>query len=508
MMERASGLLWFGLLVGLAVESAWAGDLPSWYLEPASDEALLTGRGMAEVGSGGAAAALEQAKREAMRDLSQSLLCRLTSEIIDHQAEQDNAGAVNQFASRTVVESALELVNVRTLQESVGKDMAFVAIAAERDSMARTYRDRTARFFSAAADSFARAGALEAEQDARGALATYEATLADLREARQSLQVYLALNRWADQPAMPAALPDDAEIRQRLQRLAAATPRTLTEIAAALAGSLTASLPPDATPRAWMVLPVEFEHTGFVSDFGHQLSAALSASLAAHPALRITGKTGEATVIVRGRMLREGESFLLILNAEDRAVQHYLEPVTCAAIGKARLEPPDLERLLADKVALHKAMAVPSGLRVEMRTDRMHDGPVTYCFGDEPKLAVRADRACFLRVLYVTAEGKRLLLLDRYSIGAHQANQWVPLPLDLVVCEPAGVEQMLLQAVTAEDDARLPALRVKNESAGDGYVIPVIQETLGEAMSRTRGLMMKTPRHFAELASQWTIFAK
>jgi hypothetical protein len=207
-------------------------------------------------------------------------------------------------------------------------------------------------------------------------------------------------------------------------------------------------------------------------------------------------------------MLREGDSVLLVLDAGDRAVQHYIEPVTCAAIGKDKLEPADLDRLLDDKLALHKAMSAPEGLRIELRTDRLDDGPVTYRYGDEPKLAVRADRACFVRLIYVTADGQRLLLKDGYPITEQQANQWVRLPVEMKVCEPEGVEQVILQAATQEDDAKLPPLRVREVDMGDGYVLPVIQEQLDEAMTRTRGVMMRKRSQFAEVASQWTIFAK
>jgi len=493
-------------LLALCTQGVFGQTVPAWFTSLPEDAAILVGRGAVERGRGGDAAALALAKREAMRDLATSLLCRLTTEIIDHQQERDDIAVESRFASRTVVESALELVNVRTLHEAVTRDMAYAAVAVDRDEMIRTYRDRTSRLFEAARQEFTRAGALEAEKDVRSALAAYESCLAALRDAQNSVQVYLALNRWGDDELPAASLPDPAEVKVRLQRLASATPRTLKEIAEALASELTASVPATGKPEWWIVLPVEFEHTGFVSEFGHQLAATLSASVARHPLLQITDDPSRASVIVRGRMLREGESVLLVLNAGKRSVQHYIEPATCAAIGRAKLEPADLDRLLSDKLALHKAMSDPAGLRVEIRTDRLHDGPITYRYGDEPKLTVRADRACFIRLVYVTADGKRLLLLDRYPIAEHQANQWVRLPLEMEVCPPAGVEQMILQAVTQEDDARLPLLRVQNVSVGDGFVLPVIQETLNEAMTRTRGMMVRKKSHFAEVVNQWTVF--
>ena len=96
--------------------------------------------------------------------------------------------------------------------------------------------------------------------------------------------------------------------------------------------------------------------------------------------------------------------------------------------------------------------------------------------------------------------------LDKHPIGEHQVNRWVPLPLELEVCAPAGVELLLVQAVTDAGDARLPPLNVEKRDMGGGYVMPVIVEPLDKALARTRGMMVKTPRLFSESVSQWTVF--
>jgi len=145
---------------------------------------------------------------------------------------------------------------------------------------------------------------------------------------------------------------------------------------------------------------------------------------------------------------------------------------------------------------------------VELRTDQLHDGPVTYRFGDKPALAVRANRECFVRLIYVAADGQRLLLLDGYHIGLAQANGWVKLPLELEACAPAGVEQMLLQAATTEAHEKLPPFKVRRVDAGGGGYLPVIEETLDDALTRTRGIMKRDPALFAEVPYQWTVFAE
>jgi hypothetical protein len=501
-MSKHGVLLGCVSVLAASVVTARASSTPGWFLSlPAGDAARLVGRGMAER-TASAAEALEQAKREAMRDLAMSLVCRLSARIEDVQS--DAAGVESRFASRTRVDAILDLVNVKVLEAVTTRDAAFVLVAADRAEMAAAYRQRVSRALAAATAAFNRAGRLEPD-DPASALQAYEETLATLREAEAALQVYLALNAQRNDIPCDRAPAADA-VRLRLQRLAASTPRSISRIADTLAALLVDTAPP--ARGAWFVLPVEFGTTGFVSEFGHALTAALGASLAQQPGVRLAKDPAGAAVRVQGRMLREGDGILLVLQAGERIVRHFVEPISCEAFGRARLAPPDLDRLLADKVALYKAMQEGAGLRVELRTDRLEDAPAVYRFGDKPRLAVRVNQSCTLRLIYTMADGERLLLLDKYPLGEHQVNRWVTLPLQLEACKPAGVEQLLVQAVTDAGDARLPALEVEKRDLGDGYCMPVIVEQFDKALVRTRGMMVKKPSLFAESVSQWTVFER
>ncbi len=490
-----------GILAALVVLActAFAERPPPWFSVLPDDSALLYGRGSAVV-DGAGIDALARARRDAKRELAHSLICRLHTETIDHQEE----GAASRFVSRTTVESELDLVNVRVLEEYVGRRAAFALVAVERADMAAAYRDRVRRLQAAAAAAFELGTTLEADQP-REAIAAYEESLAAANDAVAAMEVYLTLNRW--QQDIDVAGPGTDAIRRNLLRLSAATPRSIAQIAKVLADGL---IPVDGhSPIRVFVLPIEFEHTGLVSDFGRALGESLAVTMAARPGVGLATDAAAADLHVRGRMIREGDGVLLVLHAGEKAIQHFVEPVTCAAIGPDRLAPPDLERLLLDSIAAQKSMAAPTGLSIELRTDKsLHGGPVVYRFGDQPRLTVRANQSCVVRLVFVTAEGQRLLLLDRHPIGAHQANQWVALPLELEVCPPAGVERLILQAATDEQDARLPPLRVRNKDMGDGWVLPVIEEELGDALARTRGIMMRRPRHYAETVSHWTVFEK
>lgn len=499
MSKRFVLMSWIGVLA-FGVVAARGESAPDWFLSlPAGDPAVLVGRGMAER-TATPTDALAQAKREALRDLAMSLVCRICAQIEDVQS--DAPGAESRYTSRTRVDAMLDLVNVKVLESVTTREAAFVLVAADRAEMAAAYRLRVAQALASATATFERADKLEPD-DPASALKAYEETLATLRESEAALQVYLALNTQRDDIPRDQVPSVDA-VRLRLQRLAASTPRSMSQIADTLAAELAAPAP--AVSGDWFVLPVEFGTTGFVSEFGHALTTALGASLARQPGVRLAKDPASAAVRVQGRMLREGEGILLVLQAGDRVVRHFIEPLSCEAFGRDRLAPPDLDRLLRDKLALHKALGEGSGLRVELRTDRLEDGPVVYRFGDKPRLAVRVTQACTLRLIYTMADGGKLLLLDKHPIGEHQVNRWVPLPLELEVCAPAGVEQLLVQAVTDAGDTRLPPLDVEKRDMGGGYVMPVIVEPLDKALVRTRGIMVKSPRLFAETVSQWTVF--
>ena len=281
------------------------------------------------------------------------------------------------------------------------------------------------------------------------------------------------------------------------------------EITAQLADPL---VPDQSGKGSFFISPVEYQDTRFVSRYGHTLTEILAS--------RITERTGwtrlnqpatRGSTILRGRLLESGDGALVTLSSIQpdgtaRSQSLFLSAATCRRIGPELIRPANLEKLLQDRLALMQAIQADQGLQVELRTDQLSDGPISYRIGDRPKFALRANQACHVRLIYVFADGTPTLLLDNYRIGDDKANEWLPvLGDDLEVCEPAGVEQLLIQA----SETPMPALKTRTRKLDDGYVQVVIEGTLDEAVGATRGIKRKKPdSRIAETMVQWSIFER
>ena len=134
-----------------------------------------------------------------------------------------------------------------------------------------------------------------------------------------------------------------------------------------------------------------------------------------------------------------------------------------------------------------------------------HRGPVIYYFGEKPKIFVRSNKTCFIRLIYIFADETKVLLVDNYPIATDQANSWIQIPFDGVICEPSGVEQLILQASTE----KLPAVNYRRVNLGDDTYMDIIESDISSQIAKTRGIKLKNPKkEITEKVVQWTVFEK
>jgi len=183
----------------------------------------------------------------------------------------------------------------------------------------------------------------------------------------------------------------------------------------------------------------------------------------------------------------------------------FVNAITCENIGWEKIRPENLKQALQNKLALYNAIQTDNRLKVDLQTDKMADGPVVYYYGDEPKILVRTNKSCYIRLMYIFSDNTKTLLIDNYHIATDQTNQWIQLPLDLEVCEPSGIEQMLVQASTEI----MPPLNVKRINFDDDSYIDIIETNIDSQIAKTRGLKIKNPKkEITERTYQWTVFEK
>jgi hypothetical protein len=222
-------------------------------------------------------------------------------------------------------------------------------------------------------------------------------------------------------------------------------------------------------------------------------------------------KNKEADLVFRGKIMESDNGMLLTLTMENsnkmvvKSNQLFVNKTTCVNIGWDKIKPENLEQALQSKLALYNSIQTDNCLKVDIQTDKMSDGPVIYYYDEEPKILVRTNKSCFVRLMYIFADGTKILLVDNYPIATDQANQWIQIPFDGVICEPSGVEQLILQASTEKQ----PVVNYKRKNMGDGTYIDIIEVDISSQIALTRGIKIKNPKkEITEKVYQWTVFEK
>jgi hypothetical protein len=121
------------------------------------------------------------------------------------------------------------------------------------------------------------------------------------------------------------------------------------------------------------------------------------------------------------------------------------------------------------------------GLLVKVTTNKGNEGLI-FTEDEEMKVYLRANKACYVRLIYFLADGEKVLLFDNYYISNDQANKIIEIPETFVCAAPFGVETLQLNAQSEE----FAPLKIENQ---DGY--DFIQEELKAVLFKTRGFKPK-----------------
>ncbi|MBC8527786.1 MAG: LPP20 family lipoprotein [Candidatus Cloacimonetes bacterium] len=489
--------------------------IPNWYTDNYADQfpSYFIGKGYAKIENKNEAEAEKQAKDQALRDASTTISCTVSGETISHSEEEGlgkETKASEFFLSETKVKTDLKVMNYKVLKSEKDKNMMYVMIGIPFEDLRKSYKYKIENAVQNIANEFNIAEDLFSSNP-KQAIRKYESCIKKLQDITENMNIYLFLNKWYnDLSSKLDELPSKSQIETKLTTLSGTTPKTSIELATELLAPLLKNLEKQAS---FVIYPMEFENTGFVSEFGNNFSELLSNVITSQTGWqRFTIKNWKvADYIIRGKILESDNGMYLILNVKDLqngtedSNQLFVNTITCETIGWEKIRPENLKQALQNKLALYNAIQTDNRLKVDMQTDKMSDGPVVYYYGDEPKILVRANKSCYIRLMYIFSDNTKTLLIDNYHIATDQTNQWIQLPLDLEVCEPSGVEQMLVQASTEI----MPSLNVKRINLGDDSYIYIIETNIDNQIAKTRGLKIKNPKkEITERSYQWTVFEK
>ncbi len=503
------------LLLILVSFSITLSAIPNWFTSNTSKEYpnYYIGKGFAKIQNGNIAEAEAKAKEDALRDASSTISCNVSGETINHSSEAGSGSEVKveeYFLSETKVKTDLEIMGYKILKTERDKQNIYVLIGIPVNDLLNSFKSKIENSIRKISEDFVFAEEL-AENNPEQSIKKYEECIYQTGLLQDDLQIYLFLNKWKnDFQKNIDKLPSQQKIEKQLTILSGSTPKSTENLANEL---LKIFLLQQTGNYSFIFYPFEYENTGFISNFGKNFAEICSGILIDKNNWKKISysKYKEADIVFRGKILESDNGMFLILTMESinkkivKNNQLFVNKITCENIGWDKIKPENLKQALQNKLALYNAIQTDNSLKVELQTDKMANAPVIYYYGDEPKILVRTNKACFIRLMYIFADGIKTLLINNYHIATDQTNQWIQLPLELEVCEPSGVEQMLIQA----SNEQMPILNVRKMELGAGTFINIIETDIDKQIAKTRGLKLKNPeKEITERVFQWTVFEK
>jgi hypothetical protein len=483
--------------------------MPKWYLGDVSGEYddYVTGKGFAQIEDGYIARAEAEARESALRDAAEAISCSVSGETISHAAESGSGSSAQMeeyFVSNTKVRTDLEVMGYETLKTDKDKQNCYVLVGIKRSVLLNMFRQKIEDGIKEIGDNFAIADEMKVDEAAKS-IKIYERCLTLSEQMQDDLKIYLYLNNWQNEfDGKIETIPGMQQIEKELTLLSGNTPISTAHLVEELLGVYAGR---KRGYYSFVIYPFDYEDTGFVSEFGKNFAELCASWLARESGWqRLAYKDQrDANAVFRGKILQSDNGMHLIISGAGSSNELFVNKVTCENIGWDKIKPENLDSALANKLALYNEIQRDSRLQIDLQTDKMMNEGVVYYYGEEPKLLVRANKACYLRLMYIFADGTKTLIIDNYPIAVDQANIWVKIPFEGEVCEPSGVEQLILQASTEKQ----PDVVYNEVDLGNGSYINVIETGIFAQISKTRGLKLNRPeKEITEKVFQWTVFEK
>ena len=447
-----------------------AGKQPDWVVnygqsDKYDEQVYLTGFGEA---LGISQESKEIAQENARADLSQKVLVKIDSTVSNYQLE-DGEETLQQFSTVTQSSSELQVMGLETLtyvRDSRKNPMSFALVYIERKKLAKLYQAEKKRLTSQILQLITLA---ENQDNPKYTSVQYYyqtwPLLDKLAEVQtillsvSSTQIFsdLASQDLADQPL----ILNKSQINRRIQQLSLHSIDNLDDVAGAIQFQLYQQF--DLQHQQLLVQPFFYQDTRLSSRFARYFKQLLEGKLenSIKPHREFQAKSvnyekdmavsADADYIITGSYWEKEDNVQIL--AFCRSVQTG-EIRASANVDFKRgmlksslnLKPDNFEKIMSQQLAFEQEVIDSGQLKLEVWTDRGKNA-LLYSQGELMKVYLRTNRPCYVRLLYILANGQKTLLVDNLQINLESINRPLLvndlLEIDFECTSPFGAEMII-----------------------------------------------------------------
>ena len=447
-----------------------AGKQPDWVVnygqsDKYDEQVYLTGFGEA---LGISRESKEIAQENARADLSQKVLVKIDSTVSNYQLE-DGEETLQQFSTVTQSSSELQVMGLETLtyvRDSRKNPMSFALVYIERKKLAKLYQAEKKRLTSQILQLITLA---ENQDNPKYTSVQYYyqtwPLLDKLAEVQtillsvSSTQIFsdLASQDLADQPL----ILNKSQINRRIQQLSLHSIDNLDDVAGAIQFQLYQQF--DLQHQQLLVQPFFYQDTRLSSRFARYFKQLLEGKLenSIQPHREFQAKSvnyekdmavsADADYIITGSYWEKEDNVQIL--AFCRSVQTG-EIRASANVDFKRgmlksslnLKPDNFEKIMSQQLAFEQEVVDSGQLKLEVWTDRGKNA-LLYSQGELMKVYLRTNRPCYVRLLYILANGQKTLLVDNLQINLESINRPLLvndlLEIDFECTSPFGAEMII-----------------------------------------------------------------
>ncbi len=447
-----------------------AGKQPDWVVnygqsDKYDEQVYLTGFGEA---LGISRESKEIAQENARADLSQKVLVKIDSTVSNYQLE-DGEETLQQFSTVTQSSSELQVMGLETLtyvRDSRKNPMSFALVYIERRKLAKLYQAEKKHLTSQILQLITLA---ENQDNPKYTSVQYYYQTWPLLDKLAEVQTILlsvsgtrifsdlASQDLADQPLILSK----SQVNRRIQQLSLHSIDNLDDVAGAIQFQLYQQF--DLQHQQLLVQPFFYQDTRLSSRFARYFKQLLEGKLenSIQPHREFQAKSvnyekdmavsADADYIITGSYWEKEDNVQIL--AFCRSVQTG-EIRASANVDFKRgmlksslnLKPDNFEKIMSQQLAFEQEVIDSGQLKLEVWTDRGQNA-LLYSQGELMKVYLRTNRPCYVRLLYILANGQKTLLVDNLQINLESINRPLLvndlLEIDFECTSPFGAEMII-----------------------------------------------------------------